>query len=360
MTGRILIALLASMSLFALETTPDSRLRHSTEAFEDLMKTPDKGIPQDLLDKSQCVVIVPDLVKGAFLVGGKYGRGFASCRRGKDWSSPAAVRIEGGSFGLQLGGSSTDLVMLVMNQTGMERLLSDKFTIGGEAAAAAGPVGRQAAAMTDAQLHAEILTYSRSRGLFAGLSLEGSTLRPDSSENRKLYGRGVTNRQIIEVGVPTPGPARGFVAMLNRYSHEAGKTETEASNRPAPEPLSKQLSQPGGRATLGENRIHFATGKFDIPSGAEAVLSDVAKAMKDYPNWTVRIEGFTDHVGSKSFNKKLSQDRANSVMNWLIDHGVNKNRLSAKGYGESRPVADNDSEDGRAQNRRVEILRTEV
>ena len=358
MTGRILIALLASMSLFARETTPDSRLRHSTEAFEDLMKTPDKGIPQDLLDKSQCVVIVPDLVKGAFLVGGKYGRGFASCRRGKDWSSPAAVRIEGGSFGLQLGGSSTDLVMLVMNQTGMERLLSDKFTIGGEAAAAAGPVGRQAAAMTDAQLHAEILTYSRSRGLFAGLSLEGSTLRPDSSENRKLYGRGVTNRQIIEVGVPTPGPARGFVAMLNRYSREAGKTES--ANRPAPEPLSKQLSQPGGRATLGENQIHFATGKFDIPSGAEAVLSDVAKAMKDYPNWTVRIEGFTDHVGSKSFNKKLSQDRANSVMNWLIDHGVNKNRLSAKGYGESRPVADNDSEDGRGQNRRVEILRTEV
>src|SRR5215472_5824505 len=219
MKARILtIPLLAAASLLAVESSPDTRLRHSMEAFQDVMKTPDKGIPRDLFNKEQCVVIVPDLVKGAFFVGGKYGRGFSSCRHGGGWSSPAAVRIEGGSFGLQLGGSSTDLIMLVMNRKGMDRLLGDKFTLGADVEGAAGPVGRETSAQTDAVLRAEILTWSRARGLFGGISLEGATLRPDGGENRKLYGREISNREILETGVPTPAAGKPFVAMLNRQS----------------------------------------------------------------------------------------------------------------------------------------------
>jgi len=222
MKARILtIPLLAAASLLAVESSPDTRLRHSMEAFQDVMKTPDKGIPRDLFNKAQCVLIVPDLVKGAFFVGGKYGRGFASCRHGGGWSSPAAVRIEGGSFGLQLGGSSTDLIMLVMNRKGMDRLLGDKFTLGADVEGAAGPVGRETSAQTDAVLRAEILTWSRARGLFGGISLEGATLRPDGGENRKLYGRGISNREILEAGIPTPAAGKPFVAMLNRQSSPA-------------------------------------------------------------------------------------------------------------------------------------------
>ena len=354
MKTRIVIALLAAGGLFAQENSPDSRLRHATEAFQEIMRTPDKGIPQDLLERSQCIVIVPDLLKGAFLVGGKYGRGFASCRHGNGWSSPAAVRIEGGSFGLQLGGSSTDLVMLVMNRHGMDRLLGDKFTIGGEAAAAAGPIGRDTSANTDVLMHAEILTWSRSRGLFGGLSLEGATLRPDSSENRKLYGREITNREILETGVAAPRGARPFIVALDRYRTNANREV--ASNPPA----SRELSRPGGRMILNEKQIHFETDQSTLPSGAEAVLADVAKSLKDHPTWKIRIEGYTDNTGSKATNTRLSDERAHVVMKWLVDHGVDQSRLSAKGYGDARPVADNGTADGRAQNRRVELVRTDV
>jgi len=177
------------------EETPDQRLRNAHSSFHEMMAAPDKGIPLDLFNKAECIVIIPGVKKAAFIFGGKYGRGFVSCRRGdaRRFGAPAAIRIEGGSYGLQIGGSSTDVFMLIMNETGMNRLLADKFTLGGEAAAAAGPVGRNTSADTDVLLHAEILTWSRSRGIFAGLSLEGSTLRPDGSENHKLYGRDISN-----------------------------------------------------------------------------------------------------------------------------------------------------------------------
>jgi len=215
---------LAAASAYAVENSSDTRLRYSIEAFQDAMKSPE-GIPRDLFKKSQCIAIVPDLMKGAFFVGGKYGRGFASCRHGGGWSSPAAVRIEGGSFGLQLGASSTDLIMLVMNRRGMDHLLGDKFTLGADVQGAAGPIGRETSAQTDAVLHAEILTWSRSRGLFGGISLEGATLRPDGGENRNLYGREISNRAILETGVATPAGGRTFVAMLNRQSSPT-KTST--------------------------------------------------------------------------------------------------------------------------------------
>jgi len=166
--------------------TARERLKDATEVFNEIMSTPDKGIPQDLLGKAHCVVIVPGLKQAAFVVGGKYGRGFAVCRReGDGWAAPGAVRVEGGSFGFQIGASSTDVAMLIMNERGMRRLLEDKFTLGAEASVAAGPVGRSTSALTDAQLSAEILSWSRSKGLFAGIALTGATLRNDTDENQE-------------------------------------------------------------------------------------------------------------------------------------------------------------------------------
>src|SRR5271170_2457155 len=157
------------------------RLEASADTLIDMMRASDKGIPQDLIDKAHCVVVVPGMKKAGFIFGAEYGRGFAVCRKsgGSGWSAPAAMRVEGGSVGFQIGASETDVVLLVMNDGGMRHLLSDKFTVGGEATAAAGPIGRDATAETDAMLNAEMLSYSRSRGLFAGVSLEGATLRPD-------------------------------------------------------------------------------------------------------------------------------------------------------------------------------------
>jgi lipid-binding SYLF domain-containing protein len=336
-------------AVFAQDRSPDKRLRHAATAFQEIMATPDKGIPRDLFDKAQCIIIVPDLLKGAFGVGGKYGRGYVSCRHGAHgWSSPAAVAIEGGSFGFQLGGSSTDVIMLVMNQSGMNRLLGDKFTLGGEAAAAAGPVGRQASANTDVLMRAEILSWSRSRGIFAGLSLEGATMRPDAKENSKLYGRDITNKEILETAVATPPATRPLVAILNRYY--GGSTSASHVN-------TESLSKPGGRVLLSENEIHFATNQSAVPTEAEAVLSDVAKKLNDNPSWKVRVEGYTDNVGTATANRRLSKERATAIMNWLLEHGVDRNRLTARGYGDARPLGDNSTEDGRAKNRRVELVR---
>lgn len=194
------------------------RANDAATVLSEIMAAPDKGIPSDLLSKAECVVIVPGLKKAAFIVGGKYGRGFMSCRATKGWSGPGAVKIEGGSVGLQIGGSETDVVLLVMNKNAIEKLLSDKFTIGADASAAAGPVGRTASAMTDAQLHAQILTYSRARGLFAGISIEGATLRPDDDSNKDLYGKPMSNKDIVLGKVAAPAGASGLVSQLNKYA----------------------------------------------------------------------------------------------------------------------------------------------
>lgn len=209
--------------LYGAENQDVERLNRAAQVFQEVMGTPDKGIPQDLLDKAACVVIVPGVKKAAFIVGGKYGRGFFACRKpGHGWSAPAAVRVEGGSFGFQIGGSETDVVMLVMNQNGANRLLSSKFTLGADASVAAGPVGRTAAADTDAYMTAEILSYSRARGLFAGVALSGATLRPDTDANTVLYGKEMTNKQIIEGGVAPPAGAAEFLGALNKYSARKG------------------------------------------------------------------------------------------------------------------------------------------
>lgn len=198
----------------------EDRLDSSAATVIDLMRASDKGIPQDLINKAHCVVVIPGMKKAGFIFGAEEGRGFAVCRRGggSGWSAPAAMRTEGGSFGFQIGASETDVVLLIMNDGGMKHLLSDKFTLGGDASVAAGPIGREATAQTDAMMNAEILSYSRSRGLFAGISLSGATLRPDGETNHVLYGRDSTNREILTGEFKTPAAARRFVRALRRDS----------------------------------------------------------------------------------------------------------------------------------------------
>jgi lipid-binding SYLF domain-containing protein len=234
---RIALALSLSSAAFLLQAadTAQERLSDSTKTFNEIMATPDKGIPQDLLEKANCVVIVPGMKQAGFIVGGKYGKGFTTCRKsGGGWGAPEAIRVEGGSFGFQIGASNTDVVMLVMNEKGMRRLTEDKFTLGAEATVAAGPVGRQSTAQTDAQLSAEILSWSRSKGLFAGIALTGATLRPDDDVNKELYGSKLTAKEILMGTTQAPAAAQPLLSTLNRYSrHEAADTPAETRAKDA-------------------------------------------------------------------------------------------------------------------------------
>ena len=215
---------LALTPLMAAENEPAKRLDAAAAVFSEIMATPDKGIPQELLENAHCIVIVPELKTAAFVLGGKFGKGYLSCRNtsGAGWSAPATVRIAGGSVGFQIGGSSTDLIMLVMSERGADKLLASKFTLGAEGSVAAGPVGRTATAQTDAQLHADILSWSRSQGLFAGVALEGATLRQDLDDNATLYGKKLENRDIVTKGVRAPQAAAKLMSLLNRYSVKKG------------------------------------------------------------------------------------------------------------------------------------------
>jgi SH3 domain-containing YSC84-like protein 1 len=211
---------IALAPLLAADTEPAKRLGEAATVLSEVMAAPDKGIPQELLETAHCIVIVPDLKTAAFVVGGKYGKGYVSCRSTSQtgWSAPGTVRIEGGSVGFQIGGSSTDLIMLVMSERGAQKLLESQFTLGAEGSVAAGPVGRTATAQTDAQLHADILSWSRSQGLFAGVALEGATLRQDLDDNATLYGKRLENRDIVTTDVRAPKAAAKLLALLNRYS----------------------------------------------------------------------------------------------------------------------------------------------
>ena len=223
--NKTIVAMMALASAFGpglvfAKNDADARLESAADLVSDMMKASDKGVPQDLLNKSRCVILILGLKKAAFVLGAKYGRGFAMCRRpnGVGWSAPASMRIEGGSVGFQIGGSEQDVMLLVMNDTGMKHLLTNKFTIGGEATAAAGPVGRDVSAQTDAVMRAEMLSYSRSRGLFAGISLQGATLRPDEEANRELYGSDTANKEILTGSIKTPVAADRVESLLNKNS----------------------------------------------------------------------------------------------------------------------------------------------
>lgn len=200
------------------------RINAAKEVFEEIMATPDKGVPRDILEHARCMGIIPGLKRAGFIVGAKYGKGILVCRTDAGrWSAPSTVRVEGGSIGLQIGAGETDLVFVVKNKSGEEKLMQDKFTFGGDVSAMAGPVGRTAQAQTDAQLHAEILSWSRARGAFAGISLEGSTLRPDHGDNKAVYGKEVTQREILTGGVRAPADVKALYAMLHRFTEPEHK-----------------------------------------------------------------------------------------------------------------------------------------
>jgi len=204
------LPLITDVASAADQTKDDDRLRNCGTVLKEILDVPD-NIPQGLLDKADCVVVFPSVLKAAFIVGGSYGRGAMSCRRGEDfrgpWGAPTMMALEGGSFGFQIGGQATDFVLLVMNESGARGILASKVKLGGDASVAAGPVGRDASADTDATLRSEILSYSRARGLFAGVSLEGSTIRPDNGDNRRVYGRKIPAREIVLSGTVAVPPA---------------------------------------------------------------------------------------------------------------------------------------------------------
>jgi lipid-binding SYLF domain-containing protein len=215
----IVLPPLAEVASASDKTKDDDRLRNCGMVLKEILDVPD-NIPQDLLDKADCVVVFPSVLKAAFIIGGSYGRGSMSCRSGEDfrgpWGPPTMMALEGGSVGFQIGGEATDFVLLVMNERGASAILTSKVKLGGDASVAAGPVGRDTSADTDATLRAEILSYSRARGLFAGVSLEGSTIRPDNSDNRRVYGRKIPAREIVlSRGVATPTAAEQLISTLD-------------------------------------------------------------------------------------------------------------------------------------------------
>ena len=222
-TAVVFLVFMFSGSAFSKE----SQLEKATNVLDEIMRIPDKGIPHDLFEKAVCVGIVPSEIKGAFLVGGTYGRGVLVCRRHGDgpWGGPSMFTLGGGSFGFQIGGEATDVVFIVMNAAGARKLVQDSVKLGADISVTAGPVGRSAEGATDAQLHAEILSYSRTRGLFAGVSLDGAVFKQDKDDNRHLYGRSVTAKQIlIEGGVAVPSQARPLHRALARYSPTGGRS----------------------------------------------------------------------------------------------------------------------------------------
>ena len=224
-TGTLLAALCSA--LYAKDKDDDKtsdqvkRIDSAANVLDEIMGAPDKGIPQEILESAKCVAVVPSMIKGGFIVGARYGKGVATCRTSSGWSAPAPFTIAGGSWGLQFGGEAVDVVMLVMNDRGMEHLLSSKFKLGAEGSAAAGPVGRQAAANTDWKMRSEVLSYSRARGIFAGLELKGAVIKQDDDDTHILYGKEVAFKDILQGRVAAPAGSQHFLATVRKYAAEA-------------------------------------------------------------------------------------------------------------------------------------------
>ena len=204
-----------------------ARLQSSVDVLHAVMATPDKGIPEEVLNGAKCILVVPNLIKGGFIFGGKHGRGVASCRTSEGWSAPAFVSVGGGSWGLQIGVEGVDLVMLVMNDQGFQHLLSSKFELTGEGSVAAGPVGRHASAGTDWKMNTEMLTYSRAKGIFGGLTLEGAVVEQDNDSTHAIYGKSMTFRNILSGKAPTPASGDAFVRAVSEAGHQARVAEAK-------------------------------------------------------------------------------------------------------------------------------------
>src|ERR1700678_1652087 len=234
-TSLLLMSLLVTAGSYAFagsdrEDTID-RMQKSVEVLQSIMSTPDKGIPEEVLSGAKCIVVVPDLLKGGFIFGGKHGRGVASCRTSDGWSAPAFVSVGGGRWGLQIGIEGVDLVMLVMNEQGFQHLLSSKFELTGEGSVAAGPVGRHASAGTDWKMNTEMLTYSRSKGVFAGLTLEGAVVEQDNDSTHAIYGKHMTFRNILSGKVSTPASANAFLKAVSEAGQQAKVAEAREDKK---------------------------------------------------------------------------------------------------------------------------------
>jgi lipid-binding SYLF domain-containing protein len=219
------------------ESAEVKRVQSAATVMDQIMGTPDKGIPKEILESAKCVAVVPSMIKGGFIVGARYGKGVATCRTKSGWSAPAPLTIAGGSWGLQFGGEAVDVVMLVMNDKGMQNLLASKFKLGAEGSAAAGPVGRQAEANTDWKMRAEVLTYSRARGIFAGLELNGAVIKQDDDDTRVLYGKLVPFKAILAGSVTAPRGTHRFVETVTKYANEV--KEEHSSSEPSSTPPSR-------------------------------------------------------------------------------------------------------------------------
>jgi SH3 domain-containing YSC84-like protein 1 len=225
----VLFALVVSLCSFsfAADEEKDSktadRVQAAADVLNEIQSAPDSGMPEEILGRAECVAVVPSMLKGGFIVGGKYGRGLASCRTPKGWTAPAFFTVKGGSFGFQIGGQAVDLVMLIMNENGMQHLLSSQFALGADASVAAGPVGRHAEGNTDWKMRAEVLTYSRARGVFAGVSLNGALVKQDKDSTRDFYGHMVTPRAALQGQVEPPAAANPFLTTLAKWAQQAAK-----------------------------------------------------------------------------------------------------------------------------------------
>ena len=226
----VVLTLLLCLSTFVLaadeagkESKATDRVQAAADVLNEIQSAPDSGIPAEILGRSECVAVVPSMLKGGFVVGAKYGRGVASCRTPKGWSTPAFFMVTGGSFGFQIGGQAVDLVMLIMNNEGMQHLLSSKFALGADASVAAGPVGRHAEGNTDWKMRAQVLTYSRARGIFAGVSLNGAVVKQDKNSTREFYGHMVTSKAALTGEVEPPAEANPFLSSLAKWAQEAAK-----------------------------------------------------------------------------------------------------------------------------------------
>jgi lipid-binding SYLF domain-containing protein len=233
---------LATAGILGAQTEAIPRISEAARVFQEIMGTPDKGIPQEIIERAKCIVIVPGMKKGGFIVGAQYGKGIITCRDTASqtgWTGISTIRIEGGSFGAQIGGGETDVVMMVMNEEGMRKLAKSEFTIGGDVGAMAGPVGRDASANTDAYMTAGILSYSRARGLFAGVTLNGATLRSDDKDNTAIYGKEVRHEDILAGKVKAPAAAEPLYSTLNKYWVAKGSSPSSSGERSRTEKKNK-------------------------------------------------------------------------------------------------------------------------
>jgi lipid-binding SYLF domain-containing protein/osmotically-inducible protein OsmY len=308
MRYRCVFALLITAGLASAKHDVVERVQSAKTVFEEIMASPDKSIPRDLLEKAHCIVIVPSLKRGGFIVGAQYGVGVATCRQadGTGWTGPSTVRMEGGSLGLQIGGGETDVVMMVMNATGAQKLMRSEFTVGAEGAAMAGPVGRSATAETDAYMRAEILSYSRSRGVFAGVAVKGSTLRSDDADNKVLYGHAVTHADVLNGREKTPAAARPLLAAISRYSIVEKKSEVHPRNH--------------SRVPL-VNAAYFAESRSGSDRSQSRIMREVRHELVTLPYYGVfdnllfKVEGSTVTLMGQVARPTLKSSAENVVKN---------------------------------------------